>query len=241
MVGCPTNGQTLKGDDMIRLLLVDDHKLFRVGLRKMLQDLNGIQIVGEAEDGEGAVRKAREDRPNVILMDLIMPGIGGLEATRRIGRLELGIRVVILSACDHAPFPMQALKSGAAGYVTKGANAEELGIAIKRAFLGKRYLSTDVAQELAVASFDEDGAAPFEQLSNREMQIMMMVVNCHRVNDISTSLHLSPKTVNSYRYRIFEKLNVRSDVELALMAVRHGMLGPQRVEAAESAANLAAS
>ncbi len=90
---------------MIRLLLVDDHKLFRVGLRKMLQDLNGIQIVGEAEDGEAAVRKAREDRPNVILMDLMMPGIGGLEATRRIHRLELDIRVVILRACDHATFP----------------------------------------------------------------------------------------------------------------------------------------
>lgn len=215
---------------MIRLLLVDDHKLFRAGLRRMLQELKGIQIIGEAEDGETAVRLAREERPNVILMDLIMPGIGGLEATRRIVRMELDIHVVALSACDHAPFPTQALRAGASGYVTKGAKAEELGVAIKRAFVGKRYLSADVAQELAVSSFEDDGAAPFEQLSNREMQIMMMVVNCHRVNDISTSLHLSPKTVNSYRYRIFEKLNVRSDVELALLAVRHGMLGPQTMD-----------
>lgn len=218
---------------MIRLLLVDDHRLFRAGLRRMLQDINGIQIIGEAEDGEGAVRMARAERPSVILMDLIMPGIGGLEATRRILRLELDIRVVVLSACDQQPFPMQALKSGASGYVTKGANAEELGTAIKRAFVGKRYLSSDIAQELAVSSFDDDAGAPFEQLSNREMQIMMMVVNCQRVNDISSSLHLSPKTVNSYRYRIFEKLNVRSDVELALLAVRHGMVGPQRVEAGQ--------
>lgn len=227
---------------MIRVLLVDDHRLFRMGLRKMLQDINGIQIVGEAEDGEGAVRMAREERPSVILMDLIMPGIGGLEATRRILRLELDIRVVVLSACDQQPFPMQALKSGASGYVTKGANSEELGTAIKRAFVGKRYLSSDIAQDLAVSSFEEDAAAPFDQLSNREMQIMMMVVNCHRVNDISSSLHLSPKTVNSYRYRIFEKLNVRSDVELALLAVRHGMAGPQRVEAGQAATSaLAAS
>jgi two-component system, NarL family, invasion response regulator UvrY len=227
---------------MIRLLLVDDHRLFRAGLRRMLQDINGVQIIGEAEDGEGAVRMAREERPSVILMDLIMPGIGGLEATRRILRLELDIRVVVLSACDQQPFPMQALKSGASGYVTKGANAEELATAIKRAFVGKRYLSSDIAQDLAVSSFEEDAAAPFEQLSNREMQIMMMVVNCHRVNDISSSLHLSPKTVNSYRYRIFEKLNVRSDVELALLAVRHGMVGPQRVEAGQVAASaLAAS
>jgi len=216
---------------MIRLLLVDDHKLFRDGLRRMLDDVKGVQIIGEAEDGEEAVRWARDERPNVILMDLLMPGIGGLEATRRICRLELDIKVVILSACDQAPFPYQALKAGAVGYVTKGASAAELGTAIKRAFVGKRYLSADVAQALAVSSFEDDGSAPFDQLSNREMQIMMMVVNCHRVNDISSRLHLSPKTVNSYRYRIFEKLNVKSDVELALLAVRHGMVGPQRAEA----------
>jgi two-component system, NarL family, invasion response regulator UvrY len=215
---------------MIRLLLVDDHKLFRLALRKMLDDQKGIQIIGEAEDGETAVRMAREERPNVILMDLIMPGIGGLEAIRRIVRMELDIRILVLSACDHRPFPVQALKAGAIGYLTKRTDAEELANAIRRAFVGKRYLSAEVAQELAVSSLEDDADAPFDHLSNREMQIMMMVVNCHRVNDISSSLHLSPKTVNSYRYRIFEKLNVRSDVELALLAVRHGMVSNAPLE-----------
>lgn len=219
---------------MIRLLLVDDHRLFRLGLRRMLDELKGVTIIGEAENGESAVSMAREQRPNVVLMDLIMPGIGGLEAIRRICRLELGIKVVVLSACDQPPFPMQALRAGACGYLTKGAKAEEVGVAIKRAFVGKRYLSLDVAQDLAVSNFEDEGVAPFEQLSSREMQIMLMVVNCHRVNDISSSLHLSPKTVNSYRYRIFEKLNVKSDVELALLAVRHGMAGPHRVESTEA-------
>ena len=210
---------------MIRLLIVDDHRLLRFGLRKMLQDAKGIQIIGEAGDGEAALRLTRELRPNVILMDLLMPGIGGLEATRRIALMELDARVIALTACEHRPFPVQALKAGAAGYLTKGVNAEELVKAIKRVFVGKRYVGSDVAQALAVSAFEERDVAPFDNLSNREMQIMMMVVNCHRVNDISSSLHLSPKTVNSYRYRIFEKLNVSSDVELALLAVRHGMIG----------------
>jgi DNA-binding NarL/FixJ family response regulator len=106
-------------------------------------------------------------------------------------------------------------------------DGEELVAAIRRVFLGKRYLSADIAQKLAVSVFDSGHDSPFEQLSNREMQIMLMVVGCHKVNDISGNLHLSPKTVNSYRYRIFEKLNVSSDVELVLMAVRHGMVSPQ--------------
>lgn len=210
---------------MIRVLLVDDHKLFRLCLRRMLETNKGLAIVGEAADGESGVAAARELRPDIILMDLLMPGVGGLEAIRRIGQLELPCRTIVLSACEEQPFPMQALKAGAAGYLTKGVSPEELQNAIRRVFLGKRYLSTDIAQTLAVNAWEEREAGPFDALSNRELQIMMMVANCHKVSDISSSLHLSPKTVNSYRYRIFEKLNVSSDVELALLAARYGMTG----------------
>jgi two-component system invasion response regulator UvrY len=210
---------------MIRVMLVDDHRLFRMCLRKMLEGFKGIEVVGEAESGEDAVAVARELRPNVILMDLLMPGIGGLEAIRRVVRMDLDIRIVVLSACEEPPFPVQALKAGAAGYLTKGVGAEELHTAIRRVFLGKRYLGAEIAQTLAACAWEEQEGGPFDSLSNREMQIMMMVVNCHKVSDISSSLHLSPKTVNSYRYRIFEKLNVSSDVELALLAARYGMVG----------------
>lgn len=210
---------------MIRVLLVDDHKLFRLCLRRMLETNKGLTIAGEAADGESGVAAARELRPDIILMDLLMPGVGGLEAIRRIGQLELPCRTIVLSACEEQPFPMQALKAGAAGYLTKGVSPEELQNAIRRVFLGKRYLSTDIAQTLAVNAWEEREAGPFDALSNRELQIMMMVANCHKVSDISSSLHLSPKTVNSYRYRIFEKLNVSSDVELALLAARYGMTG----------------
>ncbi len=209
---------------MIRVLIADDHKLFRIGLQKMLRDNREINVVGEARSGEEAVTLARELTPNVVLMDISMEGIGGLEATRRITRRQSDIRVIVLTAFEGSPYPVQALKAGATGYLTKKVNAEELLKAIKRVFLGQRYLSNEIAQQLAVTQFAEDSADPFVQLSSREMQIMLMVVNCQKVREISNNLHLSPKTVNSYRYRIFEKLNVGSDVELALMAVRYGVV-----------------
>ncbi len=209
---------------MIRLLIADDHKLFRVGLQKMLREAPEIKIVGEARSGEEAITLARELAPNVILMDIAMPGIGGLEATRRITQRDSGMRVVMLTGFEENPYPLQALKAGAAGYLTKKVDAAELIKAIKRVFLGKRYLSAEVAQQLAVTRFEAVNEDPFGQLSGREMQIMLMVVNCQKVKEISSNLHLSPKTVNSYRYRIFEKLNVGSDVELALMAVRYGVV-----------------
>jgi len=221
-----------KGDEMIQVLIVDDHRLFRIGIIKMLRDVTGVRIVGEAGSGEEAVRLCRELVPDVVLMDICMPGIGGLEATRRIVRLESGIRVIALTAYEDSPFPSQVLKVGAYGYLTKSVNADELQSAIRKAFVGKRYLSGEIAQQLAVTAYEGESADPFEQLSSREMQIMMMVVNCHRVRDISSDLHLSPKTVNSYRYRIFEKLNVKSDVELALLAVRYGVVnGGNRLDA----------
>jgi len=209
---------------MIRVLIVDDHRLVRVGLAKMLADAKGITLVGEAESGERALTLAREVKPNVILMDLRMPGIGGLEATRRLLRIDSGIRVLIVTACDSDPYPAQAMKAGAAGYITKGATAEDLELAIRRVFLGQRYMSDDVAQQVALRSFETGPECPFDQLSNREMQITLMVIGCRKVQQISRDLHLSPKTVNSYRYRIFEKLSVGSDVELALLAVRHGVI-----------------
>ena len=209
---------------MIRLLIADDHKLFRIGLQKMLREAQDIKVVGEARSGEEAVALTRELAPNVVLMDICMPGIGGLEATRRITQRDSGVRVVMLTGFEESPYPLQALKAGAVGYLTKTVDADELLKAIKRVFLGKRYLSGEIAQQLAVTSFEEVNEDPFGQLSSREMQIMLMVVNCQKVKEISSNLHLSPKTVNSYRYRIFEKLNVGSDVELALMAVRYGVV-----------------
>ena len=211
---------------MIRTLIVDDHELFRAGLSRALADVNIVDVVGRADSGERAIELSRELLPHVVLMDIVMPGIGGLEATRRIIRLEKNISIIMVTGCRDEPYPSQSLKAGACGYVTKSSSLEELMTAIRRAFAGQRFVSADVAQKLALRTLDDEGACPFEQLSSREMQITLMVINCHRVHEISHNLHLSPKTVNSYRYRIFEKLKVSSDVELALLAVKHGMIHP---------------
>ena len=209
---------------MIRILIADDHELFRKGLARVLADEESFEVVADVGNGERAVELCRDLEPHVVLMDLAMPGIGGLEATRRIIRLDGDARVVVLTARWEEPYPSQALKAGASGYVTKTSGVPELVLAVRRAAGGQRFVSADVAQQMALRSFEDTVQCPFDLLSSREMQITLMVVNCQRVQDISAHLHLSPKTVNSYRYRIFEKLNVSSDVELALLAVRHGMV-----------------
>lgn len=217
---------------MVDVVLADDHRLFRASLAHVLGDVEGLRVVAEVDCGEDAVDWVRQHPDVVVLMDLAMPGIGGLEATRRITRISGSSPVVIVSAHADEPFPTQALDAGASGYVSKNVAASEVAGAVRKVVLGGRYMSSDVAQNLALRSFERFEVSPFEALSSREMQITLMVINCQKVQEISQGLHLSPKTVNSYRYRIFEKLHVRSDVELALLAVRHGMIDPERVRGA---------
>lgn len=209
---------------MIKVLVVDDHDLVRMGITRMLTDISGIKVVGEAASGEDAIRLSRELQPQVVLMDVKMPGIGGLEATRKLLRQDPDIRVLAVTVCDEEPFPSRLLKAGAAGYLTKGAALDEMVKAIRAVASGQRYISPEIAQQLALKNLDDEKGSPFELLSEREMQITMMIVNCQKVQEISDRLFLSPKTVNSYRYRIFEKLGIDSDVELTLLAVRHGLL-----------------
>ena len=210
---------------MINTLVVDDHDLVRYGLTRILADMPHINVVGEAASGEEAVKLTRELKPDVILMDVLMPGMGGLEATRRIHHFDPEIKVIAVTACDDDVYPSRLLNAGASGYLTKGADVEEMLKAIETVHTGKRYISPDIAQKLALKSFGKaSNKLPFDQLSERELQISMMIMGCNRVNEIAESLCLSPKTVNTYRYRIFNKLGINSDVELVLMAVRYGLL-----------------
>jgi|TARA_A100001518_G_C1220638_1_gene64799 DNA-binding NarL/FixJ family response regulator len=191
----------------------------------MLADIDGLQVVGEACTGEEALLKVRELKPDVVLMDVKMPGIGGLEATRKLMRSHPDIKVVAVTVCEDEPFPTRLLQAGAAGYLTKGAALDEMVQTIRLVFAGQRYIDPQIAQQLALKSFQpQNSGSPFDLLSEREIQIALMIANCHKVQNISDKLCLSPKTVNTYRYRIFEKLSITSDVELALLAVRHGMV-----------------
>jgi DNA-binding NarL/FixJ family response regulator len=207
------------------VLVVDDHDLVRTGITRMLADIEGLQVVGQAQSGEESLLKTRELKPDVVLMDVRMPGIGGLEATRKLIRSHPDLKVVAVTACEEDPFPTRLLQAGAAGYLTKGAGLEEMVQAIRLVFGGQRYISPQIAQQLALKSFQpQNNGSPFDLLSEREIQIALMIASCEKVQSISDKLCLSPKTVNTYRYRIFEKLSISSDVELALLAVRHGMV-----------------
>lgn len=209
---------------MINVLLVDDHDLIRAGIKKILDDVSGIKVIGEASSGEDAVKMARKSRPNVVLMDVKMPGIGGFEATRKLLRIDSDIKVLVLTICDNDLYPARLLQAGAAGYITKGASMDEMVRAIKTVHAGQRYISTDIANRLAFRHVTDKDISPFESLSERELQVMMMITRGTNVQFIAESLCLSTKTVNSYRYRIFSKLKVKNDVELTLLAIRHGVV-----------------
>lgn len=216
---------------MTKILVVDDHDLVRMGIVRMLADVEGYQVVGDAKSGEEAVTKARILKPDVVLMDVKMPGMGGLEATKKLLTVNPVIKIIAVTACDDDLYPTRLMQAGAVGYVTKGAEFTEITDAINKVIRGDLYMSNSIAQQLALRTFsgNNNQESPFEKLSQRELQTAMLIANGQKVNDIANTFCVSPKTVNSYRYRIFEKLNINSDVELTLLAVKHNLLDPEAV------------
>ncbi len=209
---------------MIKLLLVDDHDLVRTGIRRILDDVDGLNVIGEAQNGELAVKMCRRDPPDIVLMDMSMPGIGGLEATKQILRISEDIRVVALSVHKENPFPAKVMQMGAYGYLTKDADPQEMIRAIQKVAVGQKYIAPEIAQQIALGQLDLNEEDPFKNLSERELQIMIMITKGTKVPEIATQLSISAKTVNTYRYRMFEKLNVSSDVELTHLALRHNLI-----------------
>ncbi|MES0873490.1 UvrY/SirA/GacA family response regulator transcription factor [Sinimarinibacterium thermocellulolyticum] len=210
---------------MIRIMLVDDHRLVRAGLKRVLTEVADMTVVAEASSGEEALELVRDAAPDVVLMDINMPGIGGLEATRRLLQRVPTAKVIVVSMHLEEPYPSRMLAAGAAGYISKDSAADEVVTAIRRVHGGGHYVAADVAGNLAASLVKgPSGASPFDQLSQRETQVMLMVTKGYSTQEISDRLHLSPKTVSTYRYRLFEKLGVGNDVELTRMAMRYGLL-----------------
>lgn len=208
---------------MVRIMLVDDHDLVRTGLRRLLEDHSDFSVVAEASCGEDAISLVKETQPEVVLMDLTMPGMGGLEATRKLKHLFSDVRVIVVTMIDDVMFPQRLLRAGASGYLTKGAKIDEINKAIHEVMANRRYISPDLAQKMATVELDE-GKSPFEELSERELQVLMLLMDGQRVSDISDELCLSPKTVSTYRYRLYEKLSVKNDIELTRLALEHGII-----------------
>jgi len=210
---------------LISVFLVDDHELVRTGIRRILEDVRGLRVIGEAVSGELAVQWCREHQVDVILMDMNMPGIGGLEATKKILRFKPDTKIIVLTIQTETPFPLKVMQAGASGYLTKCSAPDEMIQAIRSVNAGQRYISPEIAQQIALSQVTASATDnPFQALSDREMQITMLITKGNKVQDIAESLNLSPKTVNSYRYRLFEKLNISGDVELTRMAIRYGIL-----------------
>ena len=209
---------------MITVLIVDDHALVRMGIKRLLEDTQDIQVIGEAQNGEEALHMVQLHRPDIILLDMKMPGIDGWEVIRRLKASSASSKIIAVSALSVEPLPSRVLQMGAMGYLSKEASIEEMTGAIRKVHRGERYMSAQLAQNLAIQRLDPVSQTPFEVLTEREMQVMLLITSGINVPEISKRLFLSTKTVNSYRYRMFEKLNVKNDVELTHLAIKHSII-----------------
>ncbi len=209
---------------MTRVLLVDDHAVVRVGFRLLLQSVPDISVVAEADSGEAACRMYIEFNPDVVVMDLAMPGMGGLEALRRIRAHHGQARVLTLSAHDDPMHARRALQEGALGFLSKRSAPEALLEAVTAIAAGRRYLDPVLAQKLALAEFDGAAKSPVERLSEREFEVFVRLAGGATVQRIAADLNLSASTIGTHLYNIKQKLGVVNQSELTLIAIRHGLI-----------------
>jgi len=209
---------------MIKVLLTDDHALVRTGMQRLLEDSKEVEIIGEADTGETSLKLVQELNPDVVLMDVNMPGMGGVEASRRILQRDPDKKIIILTIHNEQTFPKRLLEIGAKGYLTKECDLDEMIFAIKQVANGGSYIEPRIAQQLALTLLPGNNDNPVDKLSRREFQVMLMISHGLSNVEISEKLCLSPKTVSTYRSRLLEKLNASNEIDLIKIAVEQGMV-----------------
>lgn len=209
----------------INVMLVDDHAVVRMGFKMLLEADHDIKVIAEAESGEQSITRYMEFKPNVVVMDITMPGIGGLEAIERILAKDGSAKILVLSAHEDSVHPKRVLNAGAVGYLTKRSAAEELIKAIRTVASGKKYLEASVAQQMAIQQLSGD-QNPVDVLSPREFEVFMALAKGKTTNEIADTLFLSPRTVGTHLYNIKQKLNANNSAEIALIAMRSGLIDP---------------
>ncbi len=207
---------------MIRVFLLDDHSLVRTGFRLIVGDQPDMQVIGEASCAEDGLPLIRNLKPDVLVCDLHLPGVSGLQVTERVAQWDQGTRVIIVSVQEDGPMPRKLLGAGACGYLGKGGEAHELLRAIREVAAGRRYLAPTVAQMLALGTLD-GSASPFERLSPRELEVAMLLCQGRRMEEIAQHLKLSAKTVSTHKYRAFDKLRIHDVVALSRLAAQYGL------------------
>ncbi len=209
---------------MIRILVADDHPVLRAGIRQILSQSHDIVVEDEASNGQEVINKVAKSNYDVVLLDISMPGIGGLEALRELKILKPRLPILILSVHREEEYAIRAIKAGASGYVRKISAPEELIGAIRKVYQGRKYITPKLAEELAEALLSSTDKLPHQLLSDREFQVMCLIAKGLKTKDIGEELSLSPSTVATYRTRIFSKMNMMSVAELAIYAIEHPLL-----------------
>ena len=210
---------------MIQILIIDDQALVRTGLRHILDQCSEITKITEASSGEMALSRCRNKCPDVILLSVNLPGLTGFEVTRKLKRTHPNAKIIVLAVHAMPPYPTRLMDAGASGYLTRDCEAEELLQAIKIVSTGQRYIGAEAAKQLALSMLSGvANGSPFEDLSAREMEVMLKITDGRRIPDIASLMCLSPKTVSTYKYRILGKLGARSEVEMVRMAMRYGLV-----------------
>jgi DNA-binding NarL/FixJ family response regulator len=209
---------------MIKIMIADDHTIVREGLKQILAETRDLEVAGEASSGQEAIRKVKANRYDLLLLDISLPGMSGLDVLKQIKCLKPSLPILILSMYPEEQYAIRTLRAGASGYLTKESASLELIEAIRRVASGRKYITTSLAEKIAVDWETERDALPHEDLSDREYQILCLIASGKTVKEVSNALALSVKTVSTHRSRILNKMNMKNNAQLTHYAIKHNLV-----------------